>query len=296
MDGGSGLNLIYEETLQKMEIDWSRIERSSTTFRGIIPSREARCTGKITLDVVFGSPDNYRSEEVTFQVAPFNSGYHAILGREAFTIFPAVPHYGYMKLKMPGPGRIITLVSDPDIALRAENKTAALALEALSEALAAEELTALRSTVNRDDVILDKRSKSTSFKPADEIVKFQVHPTDPTKTASIGAQLNPDVDAALREFLRENWDIFCLAPLGYARNPTQIVRTQPKHPKRIQASQTGSSTIFRTQKTGNGRRASQTIGSRIHQRHQTSGLASKPGNGTKEGQILAPMCRFQRPK
>ena len=40
MDGGSGLNLIYEETLQKMEIDWNRIERSSTTFRGIIPSRE----------------------------------------------------------------------------------------------------------------------------------------------------------------------------------------------------------------------------------------------------------------
>ena len=55
----------------------------------------------------------------------------------------------------------------------------------------------LRSTMDRDDVILDKRSKSTSFKPADEIVKFQVHPTDPTKTASIGAQLKPDVDDAL---------------------------------------------------------------------------------------------------
>ena len=172
MDGGSGLNLIYEETLQKREIDWSRIERSSTTFRGIIPSREACCTGKITLDVVFGSPDNYRSEEVTFQVAPFSSRYHALLGREAFTIFQAIPHYGYMQLKMPGPNGTITLASDPDIALRAENKTAALALEALSEALAAEELTVLRSMVNRDDVILDRRSKSTSFKPADEIVKF----------------------------------------------------------------------------------------------------------------------------
>ena len=68
--------------------------------------------------------------------------------------------------------KIITLISNPDIALRAENKIAALALEALSEALAAEELTALRSMVNRDDVILDKRSKSTSFKPADEIIKF----------------------------------------------------------------------------------------------------------------------------
>ena len=41
MDSDSGLNLIYEETLSKMEIDKSRIEQSSTTFRGIIPSREA---------------------------------------------------------------------------------------------------------------------------------------------------------------------------------------------------------------------------------------------------------------
>ena len=122
-------------------------------------------------------------------MAPFSRGYHALLGREAFTIFQAVPHYGYMKLKMPGPNGIIILASDPDIALHAENKTTALALEALSEALVAEELTALRSTVDRDDVILDKRSMSTSFKLADEIVKFQVHPTDPTKTASIGAQL-----------------------------------------------------------------------------------------------------------
>ena len=102
-----------------------------------------------------------------------------------------------MKLKMPGPNGIITLASDPDISLRAKNKTASLALEALSEVLAAEELTALRSTVDRDDVILDKRPKSTSFKPAEEVVKFQVHPTDTKKTASIGAQLDPTVDAAL---------------------------------------------------------------------------------------------------
>ena len=125
-------------------------------------------------------------------MAPFNSRYHALLGRDAFTRFEAIPHYGYMKLKMPGPNDIITLASDPDIALRAENKTASLALEALSEALTAEELTALRSTVDRDDVILDKRPKSTSFKPAEEIVKFQVHPTDPKKAASIGAQTRPN--------------------------------------------------------------------------------------------------------
>ena len=91
----------------------------------------------------------------------------------------------------------LTEFGDPNVALRTENKTAALVLEALSEALAAKELTTLRATVDRDDVILDKRSKSTSFKPADEIVKFQVHPTDPTKTASIGTLLSPAMDAAL---------------------------------------------------------------------------------------------------
>ena len=77
MDDGSGLNLIYEETLYKMEIDKSRLEQSSMTFRGIIPSGKARCTGKITLDVAFGTPKNYRSEEITLQVALFSSGYHA---------------------------------------------------------------------------------------------------------------------------------------------------------------------------------------------------------------------------
>ena len=158
--------------------------------------------------MVFGTPENYRSEEITFLVAPFSSGYHTLLRRDAFTSFQAIPHYGYMKLKMPGTNGNITLASDPNVALRAENKTAALALEALSEALAAEELTTLRATVDRDDVILDKRPKATSFKPVDEIVKFQVHPTDSTKTASIGTQLSRAIHAALQDFLRENCDIF----------------------------------------------------------------------------------------
>ena len=89
-------------------------------------------------------------------MVPFRSGYHVLLGRDAFASFQAIPHYGYMKLKMPGPNGIITLAIDPDVARHAENKTATLALEALSKALAAEELTALRSTVDRDNVILDK--------------------------------------------------------------------------------------------------------------------------------------------
>ena len=72
--------------------------------------------------------------------------------------------------------------------------------------------------------MLDKRPKSTSFKPADEIVKFQVHPTDPKKTASIRAQLDPTVDAALRAFLRENWDIFAWHPSDMPGIPRRLAK------------------------------------------------------------------------
>ena len=84
MDGGNNLNLLYQDTVRKMGIDPLRIKPSKTTFKGVIPVVEAHCTGSITLEVVFGSPDNFRSEELIFDIVPFRSGYHALLGRTAF--------------------------------------------------------------------------------------------------------------------------------------------------------------------------------------------------------------------
>ena len=59
MDGGSKLNPIYQDTVRKMGIDPSRIKQSNTTFKGVIPGVEARCTGSLVLEVVFASPDNF---------------------------------------------------------------------------------------------------------------------------------------------------------------------------------------------------------------------------------------------
>ena len=38
MDGGSSLNLIYEDTIRRMGIDSSRISKINTTFEGVIPA------------------------------------------------------------------------------------------------------------------------------------------------------------------------------------------------------------------------------------------------------------------
>ena len=109
MDGGSSLNLIYSDTVKKMGIDPSRIKPSNTTFKGVIPGVEAQCTGSVSLEVVFGLPDNFRSKDLILDIVPFRSGYHALLGRTAFARFNAVTHYAYLKLKMPGPNGVITV-------------------------------------------------------------------------------------------------------------------------------------------------------------------------------------------
>jgi hypothetical protein len=93
MDRGSSLNLIYADTVTKTRIDPSKIKPSNTTFKGIIPGVEARCSGTITLEVVIGLPDNFRSEDLIFDIVPFRSGYHALLRQTAFDRFHAVPHY-----------------------------------------------------------------------------------------------------------------------------------------------------------------------------------------------------------
>ena len=118
-----------------MGIDPSRIKPTKTTFKGVISWVEARCTGSITLEVVFGSPDNFRSEELIFDIVPFRSGYHALLGRTAFARFNTVPHYAYLKLKMPGPRGVITVNGNIERSLRTEEHTAALTAEAQSSLL-----------------------------------------------------------------------------------------------------------------------------------------------------------------
>ena len=109
MHGGSSLNLIYEDIVRRMGINPSRISQSNTTFEGVIPGVEAYGRGSVVLEVTFGSPGNSRSEELIFTIAPFQSGYHALLGRTAFARFNTLPHYGYLTLKIPGPRGVITV-------------------------------------------------------------------------------------------------------------------------------------------------------------------------------------------
>ena len=109
MDGGNGMNIIFTKTLEEMFIPTSILKTSSTTFHGIVPGKAVYPVGKISLEVVFGNERNFRKETLEFEVVDWRSQYHAILGRPAFARFMVVPHYAYLKLKMPGPRGVITI-------------------------------------------------------------------------------------------------------------------------------------------------------------------------------------------
>ena len=77
-----------------------------------MPSLSCAPIGTVQLDVVFGTITNYRRETITFEVMDHRSAYHVILGRPALAKFMAVPHYAYLKMKMPGPYGIVTVEGD----------------------------------------------------------------------------------------------------------------------------------------------------------------------------------------
>jgi hypothetical protein len=189
MDGGSGLNLLYARTLDAMKIPRTALKPSSHPFHGVILGVQAIPMGRIDLAVTFGTPDNFRKEKLTFEVVDFPSDTHAILGRPCYVKFMAIPSYSYLKLKMPGPKGTITVASSLGRAL--ENERANRELAEL--VVAKTELEQLAKDAEGSTPTLDsKRPRAVgAFEPAEDSKPVQLDPTDSSKVARIGTNLDP---------------------------------------------------------------------------------------------------------
>jgi hypothetical protein len=85
--------------------------------------------GSIALPVTFGTEENFRTENVQFDVAEVNLHFNAIIGRPALYWFMAIAHYGYLVLKMSSPAGVLTVRGDRLAALAAVETLHALAAE-----------------------------------------------------------------------------------------------------------------------------------------------------------------------
>ena len=86
--------------------------------------------GSIALPVTFETEENFRTENVQFDVAEVNLPFNAIIGRPALYRFMAIAHYGYLVLKMPSPAGVLTVRGDRATAVATVEKLHALAVEA----------------------------------------------------------------------------------------------------------------------------------------------------------------------
>jgi hypothetical protein len=127
--GGSGLNVLLTKTLKKMKLNITNmLTKSTSPFYGIVPGNAAVPLGSVVLPVNFGETrDKYRTEYVKFEVADFETSYHAILGRPAVAKFMAVPHCTYLALKMPSPAGVLSLQGDLKISFNCDIEDVELA-------------------------------------------------------------------------------------------------------------------------------------------------------------------------
>ncbi|KAK1617171.1 hypothetical protein QYE76_022688 [Lolium multiflorum] len=160
MDGGASLNIMYLETLERMNLTKEQLKHSTTEFHGVVP------------------------------VVPFKSSYHVIFGRPTYHKFHARACYIYNKLKIPGPNGMITISGDYKKTRDCEEGEAAFAESVIS----GEELQGYRAAVDPTEMQTTKKQISeqkNSFKAAIETKKHNLTVGDSSKQVSVGANMDP---------------------------------------------------------------------------------------------------------
>jgi hypothetical protein len=187
IDGGRSFNLLYRSSLEKLGIPLAQLKLSRLTFHGIVPGHSCTPLGKVQLEVLFGEKENSRHEPIWFEMVDISSPYHALLGRPALAKFMAVPHYAYLKMKLPGPRGVITVSGSFTKSLACAKESSQLA-EVL---VIAEEKRQLlhRMELTQQDVSA-RQSLMEQFTPADDTKKILLDESDPSKYVIIGTGLS----------------------------------------------------------------------------------------------------------
>ena len=174
--------------MKKLGIKEKDLSPTSTVFHGIVSGLSCSPLGKIKLGVLFGTKEHFRREPIWFEVVNLSSPYHALLGRPALAKFMAVPHYAYLKLKMPGPRGIITVAGD----YRRSAECASAGSKLAESLVIAEEKRQILRFVNMAQADVDvpagmKPAGDLHFQLAKDSKKIRLHEADSSKLINIGA-------------------------------------------------------------------------------------------------------------
>jgi hypothetical protein len=188
VDEGSSINVTFPQSLLGLGVALKELHESDTPFFGIVPTEGEYPLGHIYMSVTFGTPENYRTEFLRFEVASFDCRYNAIIGTPGLAKFMAIPHYSYMILKMPGPQGIITVRAD-------FQGTAECFRVAIQAALTTKPPTISSAQANskpEGDLTIpaNEAQAETSMRPTKETKRINLGFADERKTAIISSSLD----------------------------------------------------------------------------------------------------------
>jgi hypothetical protein len=66
IDGGSSLNIIFKETLRKMDLNFNKMTACDEPFYGLVPDNVVYPIGCVCLPVTFDTKENFRTEYLMF--------------------------------------------------------------------------------------------------------------------------------------------------------------------------------------------------------------------------------------
>ncbi|XP_071676966.1 uncharacterized protein [Lolium perenne] len=187
IDGGSSLNLIYADTLRKMNISLANLMPTDARFHGITPEKPNYPLGKILLDIQFGTRENFRKEKLEFEVIDFPSQYQALLGRPAYARFMDVPHYTYLLWRILRPNGPIMVKGSFALVDKCDKD-----FHKLSETFGIQaEYKAFKLTTNYDVLPDGGRSlQEQAFDTSKNSKEVQIHPKNPKKMTAIASNLD----------------------------------------------------------------------------------------------------------
>jgi hypothetical protein len=187
IDGGSSINLLYRSSMEKLGIPLAQLKPSWLTFHGIVPGHSCAPMGRVQLEVLSGKKGNSHREPIWFEVVDISSPYHALLGHPALAKFMAVPHYAYLKMKLPRHRGVITVLGCFKKSLACAKATSQLA-EAL--VIAEEKWQLLHRVELTQQDVPARQSPVEQFKPANDTKKIMLDESDPSKFVIIGTGLS----------------------------------------------------------------------------------------------------------
>jgi hypothetical protein len=191
-EGASGWGEQHQRHLppdtQGLGAHLKELHKSDTPFFGIVPTEGEYPLGHIYMPVTFGTPENYRTEFLRFEVANFDCGYNAIIGRPGLAKFMAIPHYTYMILKMPGPRGIITVRAD----FQGAAECFRVAIQAALTTKPSTIPSTLANSKPEEDLAVpaNEAQAATSMRPTEETKRINLGFADERKTAIISSSLD----------------------------------------------------------------------------------------------------------